>query len=98
MVAEIPAREIEQTFLEIDAGAGQHRGGEAGQKQQQNPAPRPQVEDGAAERGAANPARITESIEKRYPRAGWRMISRGESVPDCPPGEVPQFITKCSPS
>ena len=48
IVAEIPAREIEQILLEIHADAGKHPGREARQEQEQDPAPRPQIEDGPA--------------------------------------------------
>jgi len=50
------------------------------------PHPVPRSRTAPRQRGAANPARTTESIEKRYPRSGCRMINRGESAPDCPPG------------
>ena len=55
IVAEIPAREIEQVFLEFHAGAGTHRGGKAGQEQQQDPAPRPQIENRTPAKGGGEP-------------------------------------------
>ena len=69
ILEKIPAREIEQGFLKFHADAGAQRGGQAGQEQQQDPAPCPQIENGPAAVRAANPARITESIGSRYPRS-----------------------------
>jgi len=55
IVAEIPAREVEQILLEVHADAGKHPGREARQEQEQDPAPRPQIEDRTPAIGGGEP-------------------------------------------
>ena len=55
IVAEIPAREIEQVSLEIHAGAGAEPGAETGKKEQENTASGPEIEDRSPAIGGGEP-------------------------------------------
>jgi len=94
IVAEIPAREIEQVFLEIHAGAGKHRGGKARQEQQQDPAPCPEIENRApaivcgepreyhgVDRETVPPLRLTDPKRRDIHTLLTHDISRG--IPKC---------------